>query len=60
MEKRYFKSGNRNLIAMYKNELQTQNNLPFAAITGQSGEKLLLMNSNHLKMERTFMNLLTK
>lgn len=60
MEKRYFKSGNRNLIAMYKNELQTQNNLPFAANEGQAGEKLLLMNSNHLKMERTFMNLLTK
>jgi hypothetical protein len=40
IEKWYLKSGNRNSIAMNKNELQTLKNLPFAAIKGHSGSTI--------------------
>jgi hypothetical protein len=41
MEKRYFKSGNRNSIAMYKNELQTLYNLPQARGKRQQVKKYI-------------------
>jgi hypothetical protein len=37
IEKWYFKSGNRNSIAMNKNELQTLNYLPLCEIAGKRG-----------------------